>query len=192
MHRLVGSTYHSPLILLRLHTRITVHAQTAAQPLKNDFNETANKILNEFGLTQTMNEIKNMKKNVFKSIVKRKSLEAAFEYLVTKQMNGSKGRDIQYSCMYMADYLLPQAGISLEDQNELFSLRCRTNKMGANRGIVEWCFTQCGEILNNAHIFKCKILNENDQFDIDKILNGLIAEKKEHLKKWRENMQKLQ
>ena len=74
--------------------------------------------------------------------------------------------------MSMADYLLPRAGISLEDQYELFSIRCRTNKMGANRGIVEMCYTQCGEILNNCHIYKCKILNENEhEYDMEKVQN---------------------
>ena len=126
------------------------------------------------------------------SIVKLKCTETAYEYLVNKQINGSKGREIHYSCMSMADYLLPQAGICLEDQYELFSIRCRTNTMGANRGIVEMCFTQCGEILNNCHIYKCKILNENEQdYDIDKVLNDCIEEKKKQLKKWRENMKKL-
>ena len=124
--------------------------------------------------------------------MKQKCTEAAYEYLVNKQINGSKGRDIQYSCMSMADYLLPQAGISLENQYELFSIRCRTNTMGANRGIVEMCFTQCGEILNNCHIYKCKILNENEhEYDMEKVLNGFVEEKKQHLEKWRENMKKL-
>ena len=33
------------------------------KPVKNEFNETANKIINEFGITLSINEIKNMKKN---------------------------------------------------------------------------------------------------------------------------------
>ena len=81
---------------------------------------------------------------------------------------------------------------SLEDQNELFSIRCRTNIMVANRGIAELCLTQCGEILDNCHIFKCKIPNENEhQYDMDKILVGFIEEKKQHLKKWKENIRKI-
>ena len=59
----------------------------------------------------------------------------------------------------MADYLSPAANISLKDQRELFSIRCRTNPLGANRGIIENCETMHGEILDNSHIFQCKILN---------------------------------
>ena len=63
-----------------------------AKPVRNDFNDTANTILNEFGIKQSMNGIKTMKKNVFKSIVKQKCTEAAYEYLVNKQINGSKSK----------------------------------------------------------------------------------------------------
>ena len=92
----------------------------------------------------------------------------------------------------MADYLLPEASIGLEDQQELFFMRCRTNPIGANRGKIQYCYNQCGEILDNSHFFQCKILNKNvEKYDIEKILNGFNSERKQHLKKWRENMTKL-
>ena len=54
--------------------------------------------------------------------------------------------------------------------------------MGANRGKIEYCYTQCGEILNNSHIFQCKILNKNvENYDIEKILNEFNSEKKQHM-----------
>ena len=169
-------------------------ATQMSNPTKNDFNETANKILKEFEISHSMAEIKDMKKSIFKSIVRKKCVNVAFKYLVTKQKGGSKGKLIEYSSLTMADYLLPDAGFSLKDQRELFSIRCRTNEMKANRGITEYCHTQCGEILNNSHIFKCKILNEseNEEFhDMEKILNGFNTEKKLHLNKWRTNIEKL-
>ena len=87
----------------------------------------------------------------------------------------------------MADYLLPQANLSIEDQRELFLIRCWTNDMGANRRIIEFC--NCQEILDNPHIFKCKNLNVNtNKYDIKYILNGYIEEQKEHLTIWRRNM----
>ena len=80
----------------------------------------------------------------------------------------------------MTDYLMPQSNISIQDQREIFSIRCRTNKLGANREILEFCETKCGEILDNSHIFKCVKLNEDrkTKFDFEKILNGYIFEKK--------------
>ena len=77
----------------------------------------------------------------------------------------------------IADYLLPEAGKSIEDQKELFSIRCRTNPMGANRGKIEYWFTQCEEILINSHIFQCNIINTSEQkYDIEKISNRFNSE----------------
>ena len=132
-----------------------------------------------------------MKTSIFKNIVKKKCKDTAYTYLIEKQKGGSKGADIIYTCLEMAEYLLPQSNISLEDQREMFSIRCRTNQMGANRGIEEYCETQCGQILNNSHIFECTILNQNNEgFDIKKILNGYLSEKKEMLNIWKHNMQR--
>ena len=64
--------------------------------------------------------------------------------------------------------------------------------MPANRGIVEYCKTNCGEIMNNCHIFQCTNLNKNNlEYNMEKILNGFNTEKRNYLKKWRENILKL-
>ena len=87
----------------------------------------------------------------------------------------------------MADYLLPQATMSIVDQRELFSIRFRTNTLGANRGTIEYCETKCEEILNNSHVFQCVKLNINGhKYDMNKVLNGYIVEKKQHLRIWRD------
>ena len=76
----------------------------------------------------------------------------------------------------MADFLLPQANISIEDQKEVFSIRCKTNNLEANRGILEFC--NCQEIRDNPHIFKYKNLNFNtNEYDIKCIINGYTKEK---------------
>ena len=130
-----------------------------------------------------------MTKSVFKKLVKQKCSEAAFEYLKKKQSNGSKGAEIKYESLQMADYLLPQANLSLEDQREIFSIRCGTNDMKANIGILEYC--ECKEVLNNPHIFKCNNLNTDEKiYDIKYILNGYTEDIKEHLKVWRENLKR--
>ena len=97
--------------------------------------------------------MKDMKQTQFKALVKEMCTKSAFSYLQEKQQKGSKGKTIIYTCLKMEDYLLPQANISIQDQRDIFSIRCRTNSLGANRGIIEYCETKCGNILNNAHIF---------------------------------------
>ena len=92
-----------------------------------------------------------------------------------------KGRHISYTNLSMAEYLLPEANFSLKDQRELFSIRCRTNPMLANRGILEYCKTKCGEVMNNCHIFQCIKLNKSDtEYNMENILNGFTAEKRTH------------
>ena len=51
-------------------------------------------------------------------------------------MKGSKGKTIIYTCLKIEDYLLPQANISFQDQRDMFSTRCYTNSLGANRRIT--------------------------------------------------------
>ena len=62
----------------------------------------------------------------------------------------------------MADYLCPEANMSVTDQKKMFPIRCRANSLGTKRGIIENCETMCGELLVNLHTFKCKILNKNN------------------------------
>ena len=134
---------------------------------------------------------KTFKNKTFSKIVKEKCIVNAFKYLKNKQEKGSKGSGINYTCLAMADYLCPEANMTLKDQREIFSIRCRTNSLGANRGIIENCETMCGEILDNSHIFQCKKLNTNtNNLDKENTLNGYLNEKKKHLKRWRENMEK--
>ena len=92
-----------------------------------------------------------MKRTKFKKLVKEKCIGAAFEYLSEKQSGGKNGKHIRYSCLTMAEYLRPESDFSLEDQREVFAIRCRTNPLPANRGILEYCIKQCGEVQNNSH-----------------------------------------
>ena len=162
-----------------------------SDPVKNDFYSTICSILAEVNIHENQKQIKDMAKNKFKILVKEKCNQAAFAYLIEKQKSGSKGREIKYSCLETADYLLPQARISIKDQREIFSIRSRTNPLGANMGKIEYCETKCGEILTNSHIFQCCVLNmENQNSDMDKVLNGCTSEKITCLRIWRENMKK--
>ena len=83
----------------------------------------------------------------------------------------------------MADYLLLESNSSITEQREIFALRRRKNPMPANRGILEYYQIQCGEILNNCHIFKCHKLNQHGtEYEIDKFHNGFTIKIKQYLK----------
>ena len=132
------------------------------KPVKNNFYSYVMSILSEIGIQISKDQIKSMKQNVFKELVKIHCNKSVFTYLQEKQQRGSKGRSIKYTCLRMQDYLLPQSNIYLKDQREIFSIRCKTNPLGANRGIIEYCETKYGAIIDNAHIFQFPVLNQNE------------------------------
>ena len=69
-------------------------------------------------------EIKMIKLNKFRSILKKSAEESAFLYLIKKQ--GSKGQEISYSTIKMADYLMPNPeNLSIDDKRSIFEIRNR-------------------------------------------------------------------
>ena len=160
------------------------------KPVRNDFCQKVNSILTEVGITMTYEQIGCSKRSEYRNIVKKKCTEAAFSYLKDKQKQGKKGACISYTCFEMADYLQPGAGLEIDEQREIFSIRTQTNPLGANKGDKEYC-EYYGEVLDNSHIFTCKIINNmGENKNMEKILNGNINEKKEALEIWRKNIQK--
>ena len=76
----------------------------------------------------------------------------------------------------MANYLLPNNILKLEEQREIFEIHVRTNSIPSNWGKQTLCETGCSKLLNNEHILKCEILNVKSTTDINYIHNGSIAE----------------
>ena len=76
------------------------------------------------------------------------------------KMRKSKGREIEYTHLKMANYLLPSNNISKKQKQEIFSIRNRmiyTHKNFPNMHIDPHCI--CGELETNEHIYMCKYLN---------------------------------
>jgi hypothetical protein len=59
-----------------------------------------------------------MKKSKFKIMLDEKLSVVAFNYLKRKQ--GSKGKEIEFYELQMADYLSPWPGLLLDDQRKYF------------------------------------------------------------------------
>ena len=146
----------------------TLFSSVCCLQLKTIFAQEVNIYPKEFKIQGTETGMRNKKSFHFKKIVKERCKQTDFKYLIEK--TGKKRRNIKYTSLKMAEYLLPEANFSLKDQRELFSIRCRTNLMPANRVIVEYCKTNCGEIMNNCHIFQCTNLNKNKlEYNMKKI-----------------------
>ena len=90
----------------------------------------------------------------------------------------------------MADYLLSNNQLSVEGQQEIFSIRCQINPLPCNLGEVRLCETGCGNTLTNSHILECLVLNEGKIYYYDKLENGTLEEMKEMLIIWNRNIVK--
>ena len=78
-------------------------------PTKGDWASTSLADLKELNISNSLEEIKLMTNNQFKTLVKDRVKENVFEYLLKKQ--GSKGKPNRYTELSMAEYLLPTNNI---------------------------------------------------------------------------------
>ena len=139
----------------------------------------------------TYEEIRIIKKSSFKKLVRKKTEALAFKELTSKQKPDSKGSLIKYEeTIQIADYLLPNKILELEDQREIFRIRSKTNRLPSNWGETILCETACGQNLNNEHILNCPILNghESENLELNMIYNGNVEEKMKVLNAFRNNM----
>ena len=132
-------------------------------PKRGDWASVCLKNLNELQIEMSLQEIKLMKKSKFKSIIDEKIAVVAFNYL--KQKQGSKGKEIEFSELQMAEYLLPWSGLFLADQRKIFSLRNKMVKIVNNfSSIKQTC--QCGEIETLEHLYICLEFSENKDEEV--------------------------
>ena len=62
----------------------------------------------------------------------------------------------------------------------------------AERGESEPCVTGCEEIMSNFHIFPCGVLNTGEYTHIENLINEEIYEMKKTLKRWNQNIKKIE
>ena len=78
--------------------------------------------MRDLQINLSFEEIKQSTKKQFNIILKGSILKKAFDYLMTKR--GSKGQEIHYSELKMAEYLQPgYENIMINEQRSIFSLR---------------------------------------------------------------------
>ena len=109
------------------------------------------------------------------------------------QVEGSKGYEIKYEILKCQSYLLPHSNLSLEDQRLMFLLRTKMNNLPTNFSGSKcdpYCFTNCGQILNNKHLFECIQINKGQKCSLnyEKIYNGTLYEQIEVLNKMKLNI----
>ena len=78
-------------------------------------------------------EIKNMKKGVFKKLVKQKIKGETFENLHKRKFSHSKVKHVEHNGLIMQKYLKPnKSKMSKEEAQLVFKLRCRVTETKVN------------------------------------------------------------
>ena len=76
------------------------------------------------------------------------------------ERRGSKGIEIEYSSLKMAEYLLPNDDLTITEQRHIFSIRNRMINIENNfRGKLEKKICICGEYEDMQHFYSCETKN---------------------------------
>ena len=110
-------------------------------------------------------EITKISKYQFKKKIKESILKEAFNYLKEKQ--GSKGKEITYTEIKMAEYLQPnEHEITIQEQRNIFAIRNRMIILSDNFKNTDIC--QCGQIENIEHVYNCEQWNNDNKTESTK------------------------
>ena len=160
------------------------------KPTRGDWASSCINDLKELKIEMSFEDIKMMKLNKFRSILKKSVEETAFSYLIKKQ--GSKGQEIIYSALKMAEYLMPNPeSLSIDDKRNIFEI---TNRMVALPNNFSKEKTKklctCGKIENMEHVYLCINLNkESPKSPYESIFKDDIGEQLKVCKRFKLNFE---
>jgi hypothetical protein len=158
-----------------------------AEPTKGDWASKWFLDLKELNITESLEEITKMSKTKFSNMVKSKIKLNALKYLKEKQK--SKGSEICYIDIEMADYLLPENKmLTIDEKQQLFAVRNRMTEITSNfpkPGVKPTCL--CGAEENMKHIFNCKMFNEESE-EYENIFNGSLTQQIKIFNKFQNKM----
>ena len=101
-------------------------------PIKNDFVKISRKYLSTLNINLSFEQIAQMSKNKFKKIVKQKTMEAAFNYLIVEKNKQTKICNIEYRQLNMQEYLL-EGNKNIQISKLIFKARGKTLDIKTNK-----------------------------------------------------------
>ena len=148
------------------------------------------KNLKTLNIKNSIEEIKAMSPFTFKKLLNKKCEESAFNYLIRKR--GSKGKEIEYSKLKMANYMYPNDNLTITEQRSIFAIR---NRMVAEIP-ANFCSNEnnrytciCNKKEDIQHIYNCLILNKKEPIiEFKEIFNENITKQKAIVKRFEESM----
>ena len=163
------------------------------KPKKGEWGAMCIENMKYLGIELTMEEIRALSKNRFMEILRKSIKEKALQYLLIKR--GSKGKEIVYQNLKMAEYLLPNnESLSISEKRYIFAIRNRMVEIEVNfpqNKTETKCF--CGETMNMNHIYSCKQLNnENIEVPYEAIFSEEIDKQKIVQERFKKNLDKME
>ena len=110
------------------------------------------------------------------------------QYLLGKR--GSKGKQICYNKLEMAEYLLPHnKEMNNEEKQNTFAIRNDMVEIPDNYGKVETCI--CGKKEDMKHVYSCDMLSKEEiEIQYENIYNGNIHNQRKVLKRFEDDLKK--
>ena len=149
--------------------------------------------MKELKIELSIEEIKKMSSKSFLKILKKSIHNSAFEYLIGKR--GSKGQEIGYSELKMAEYLMPNVqNMTIDQKRNVFEIRNIMVSIPANfpnkqKNKKHCC--PCEHIEDMEHIYNCKYWNKEDiTTEFGKIFEDDIDEQINMNKRLQNNLEK--
>ena len=161
-------------------------------PSSGDWASTCVKNLEYLDLKISFEEIKKLPKKTFKNMIKERINQVSLEYLIEKR--GKKGREIEYSCLEMSEYLLPfNSNLTTEEKCEIFAVRNRMVNIPFNFSSNCEYKCECGEKEDMNHIYQCDLYCKEEDRPImpyEQIFNGNMKQQIYVYKKFKQNLEK--
>ena len=159
-------------------------------PVRGDWVSTCMQNLQDLNICLSLEEIKEMSLYTYTGLLRTKCKESAFSYLLKK--SGTKGGEIRYLKLEMAEYLLPNDEFDINEQKYIYSLRNKMFNIPSNfcsrENNTSKC--QCNTTEDMEHIYNCTILNNKQpEVTFEQIFSDNFSEQKGVMKRFKMNIE---
>ena len=129
-------------------------------PSRNDWSITVENDMKDLGISQTIDEIKSMKKEKFGKIVKKAIEEESLRYLNRIKLKHTKVLHIVHDSLCLQEYLKPESVKSVNLSKFLFQSRTRMLEVKANfrndpKNENMSCPLNCNAEDDQKHLLEC-------------------------------------
>ena len=146
-----------------------VFKATCENPTKNDFVMCCKKYLDRLKISLTFEEISAMSKNRFKWLVKQKTEEAGFSYLIEEKNKQKKISNMKYVRLEMQEYLL-EGNRNTKLSKLIFKARGRNLEIKTHK---KWRYSDdrcvgCGEnVETEEELLACTGFSDNSEGQVE-------------------------